>query len=170
MTDEGRPINTFSFSLPRLGYSQALVEIGDDRGWWLWFWNCVKVAGDTRAETFPDESPDPAIRVIDETPPLATAHQTPQGERVNPNPAPPPQQPPARQGAPQNGAGYKMFCPDHTDGGGNRAELRPSGKNKNVDFDEELGKEIPASWYHSLVEGGTHSVWRSGAIMVPDDD
>jgi hypothetical protein len=89
-----------------------------------------------------------------------------------PSYAPPPSNPaPARpQGGsrpsqgPQNGGnnyGVRLLCGEH----GN-AELRPSVKNKNMDYIEDLGRAIPASWFHTTPDGKTHTVYQSKAVWA----
>ncbi len=107
MTDdqpEDPGIDKIVFAVPGLDYSQAHVKIGDSREWWLWFWNCMKVAIETREEVFGGHMVDEAQKAgaQPEAPPMPrTAHQNPQGERVNPNPTPAQQTPPASPAAPQ---------------------------------------------------------------------
>lgn len=58
------------------------------------------------------------------------------------------------QGRPSQ-AGVTFKCPEHGD------ELRPSVRNKTMDYVEELGMELPASWFHSGPDGRTCSVYLS---------
>src|SRR5262249_28629936 len=54
-----------------------------------------------------------------------------------------------------NPYGVTLRCPEHGD------ILRPSVRNKDMDWIEELGKEIPASWFHTGPDGKTCSVYQS---------
>lgn len=56
-----------------------------------------------------------------------------------------------------SGAGdaVAFYCPEHN------VEVKPSVRNKTMEFDADLGYEIAASWFHTLPDGKTHSVWRS---------
>ena len=71
---------------------------------------------------------------------------TPQTQQARPAPA-------------QGGNLPKMLCPKHPG-----AVLMPSLRNKNTDFDEALGVDIPASWFHKDEQGASCSVWQSQAI------
>ncbi len=103
-----QPLDTLTFAVPALDYSQARVAISDNREWWLWFWTCIKVAGETKAEVFgvPLVEEAEAAGATPDMPPR-TAYTNPQGEFVNPDPppgAPPVQQPPpAAPQRPQGG-------------------------------------------------------------------
>ena len=68
---------------------------------------------------------------------------------------------PGRPQQPQgNRWGITLLCPEH------RVELVPSVKNRTMDFIDELGQEIPASWFHKLADGKSHSVYQTKAIWV----
>lgn len=74
----------------------------------------------------------------------------------------PRQRAPARQARQQQQRDYgvTLQCPEHG------ATLQPSLKNKTMDVDEETGREIPASWWHTTEDGKSCSVWRSRAVVV----
>jgi hypothetical protein len=71
---------------------------------------------------------------------------------------------PAQRGQQQNGGnsyGVTLLCGEH-----DNAQLRPSVKNKDMDFIDDLGREIPASWFHTLPDGKTHTVYQSKAVWA----
>lgn len=58
--------------------------------------------------------------------------------------------------------GARFFCPIHNE------EVRPSIKNKTMEWDDAVQMEIPASWFHTVGDK-TCSVWRSKLqIRLPE--
>ncbi len=65
-------------------------------------------------------------------------------------------------GGPQqagNAYGVVLTCPIHPG-----AVLQPSVKNKNMDWIDELGRDIPASWFHTGPDGKSCSTYQSKAV------
>jgi hypothetical protein len=142
--------------VPGIAYSAARIPFLEKHEDYAWYLDALAVfikAYETRFGQMANRSAaDPGPPPADYAPPPS-------------NPAPVRPQGGSRPSqGPQNGGnnyGVRLLCGEH----GN-AELRPSVKNKNMDFIEDLGREIPASWFHTTPDGKTHTVYQSKAVWA----
>lgn len=150
--------NYIQFQVPGLQYSVVRIDIDPavdddaiiaqiDRA--AWFADVLANSITARFATIPAGAPEPAYDDIPE--PNHPNAPRPQQRAQQPNPMP----------SMNNYGGAKFYCPIHNE------ELRPSLRNKTMDWDDALQMDVPASWFHT-VDGKTCSVYRSKAqIRMP---
>lgn len=154
---------TIRLAFPNVAYSYLEITLDNDEDFpdlsnlIAWMETTDSAYLDTFAPNQNGRNPE-AHEIDDDEPPH------PADARSESQPARRPQQ--GRNGGKPGGAqfGVRVTCMEHN------ADCRPSMKNKTIEFDEGVGKDIPASWFHSLGEGqGTCSVWRSRAQITALD-
>jgi hypothetical protein len=70
----------------------------------------------------------------------------------------------AQRRSQQQGYPMRLECPKHQG-----EELRPSVRNKEMDYIDQIDMEIPASWFHTGPDGKSCSSYQSAAIWVMHD-
>jgi len=137
------------------GYSEVVYETGEAVDFAALALDAVTMEDSHAAYLQKDEPPAPERHGEPEyddrdAPPRDDRREAPRGS----------QRPQQGRGGDSNQYGITLKCPDHG------AILRPSVRNKNMDYIEDLGKEIPASWFHTGPDGRTCSVYQSRAEWV----
>lgn len=145
------PTNYLKFQVPGFPYSVVSVPLTDE--WIRHGVASARLVADLLTEAFPENGQPDDHEYTRE--PYPERNDAPRGRQE-------PRQGGSRPSGGQtaNRYGITLKCPDHGD------VLVPSTRNKDMDWIEDIGKEIPASWFHSLPDGKTHTVYQSKAVWA----
>lgn len=140
--------NYIQIQVPGVPYSVVRVELTDDLGA-----DVAKAIGAAlelqaaHADAF-NAAPGLDPRPYDDNLSPDYHPNAPSAPRFRPAPS---------NGSAQAGNQWGFYCQQHN------ADLMPSVKNKTVEWDDAVQAEVPASWFHTLPDGKSCSVWRSKA-------